>query len=79
MLADEIKDSAWYQVNETLLAETGVAIMATRHALIEDINRTVHHMQTEFPKFTAELVGGGSELLHKIPAIELEDLSLIHI
>ena len=73
MLADEIRDSAWYQVNETLLAETGVAIMATRHALIEDINRTVHHMQTEFPKFTAELVGGGSELLHKIPAIELED------
>ena len=73
MLADEIRDSAWYQVNEKLLAETGVAIMATRHALIEDINRTVHHMQTEFPKFTAELVGGGSELLHKIPAIELED------
>ena len=73
MLADEIRDVAWYQVNETLLAETGVAIMATRHALIEDINRTVHHMQTEFPKFTAELVGGGSELLHKIPAIELED------
>ena len=73
MLANEIKDSTWYQVNETLLAETGVAIMATRYALIEDINRTVYHMQTEFPKFTAELVGGGSELLHKIPAIELED------
>ncbi len=73
MLADEIRDNAWYQVNETLLAETGVAIMATRYALIEDINRTVHHMQTEFPRFTAKLVGGGSELLHKIPAIELED------
>ena len=73
MLANEIKDTTWYQVKETLLAETGVAIMATRYALIEDINRTVYNMQTEFPKFTAELVGGGSELLHKIPAIELED------
>ena len=73
MLANEIKDTTWYQVKETLLAETGVAIMATRYALIEDINRTVYHMQTEFPKFKAELVGGGSELLHKIPAIELED------
>ena len=73
MLADEIRDTTWYQVNETQLAETGVAIMATRFALIEDINRTVHHMQSEFPKFTAELVGGGSELLHKIPAVELED------
>ena len=73
MLADEIKDTTWYQVKETLLAEIGVAIMATRYALIEDINRTVYHMQTEFPKFKAELVGGGSELLHKIPAIELED------
>ena len=73
MLANEIKDTTWYQVKETLLAETGVAIMATRFALIEDINRTVYHMQTEFPKFKAELVGGGAELLHKIPAIELED------
>jgi len=73
MLADEIRDPAWYQLNENLLAETGVAIMATRHALIRDINRTVHDMQTEFPKLSAQLIGGGSELLCKIPALELED------
>ena len=73
MLADEIRDPAWYQLNENLLAETGVAIMATRHALIRDINRTVHYMQTEFPKLSAQLIGGGSELLYKIPALELED------
>ena len=73
MLADEIRDPAWYQLNENLLAETGVAIMATRHALIRDINRTVHYMQTDFPKLSAQLIGGGSELLYKIPALELED------
>ena len=47
--------------------------MATRHALIRDINRTVHYMQTDFPKLSAQLIGGGSELLYKIPALELED------
>ena len=49
MLANEVKDPIWYSLNETQLAETGVAIMATRNALIEDINRTVQNMQTEFP------------------------------
>jgi len=73
MLANEVKDPIWYSLNETQLAETGVAIMATRHALIRDINRTVHYMQTDFPKLSAQLIGGGSELLYKIPALELED------
>ena len=74
MLANEVKDPIWYSLNETQLAETGVAIMATRNALIEDINRTVQNMQTEFPKFSAQLVGGGTELLNRIPASEIEDI-----
>ncbi len=74
MLANEVKDPIWYSLNETQLAETGVAIMATRKALIEDINRTVQNMQTEFPKFSAQLVGGGTELLNRIPASEIEDI-----
>ena len=39
MLADGVIDAAWYHVNETLLAETGVAIMATRAALCADLNQ----------------------------------------
>ena len=74
MLANEVKDPIWYSLNETQLAETGVAIMATRNALIEDINRTVQSMQTEFPKFSAQLVGGGTELFNRIPASEIEDI-----
>ncbi len=74
MLANEVKDPIWYSLNETQLAETGVAIMATRNALIEDINRTVQNMQTEFPKFSAQLVGGGTELFNRIPASEIEDI-----
>ena len=74
MLANEVKDPIWYSLNETQLAETGVAIMATRNALIQDINRTVQNMQTEFPKFSAQLVGGGTELLNRIPASEIEDI-----
>ena len=74
MLANEVKDPIWYSLNETQLAETGVAIMATRNALIEDINRTVQNMQTEFPKFSAQLVGGSTELLNRIPASEIEDI-----
>ena len=74
MLANEVKDPIWYSLNETQLAETGVAIMATRNALIGDINRTVRNMQTEFPKFSAQLVGGGTELFNRIPASEIEDI-----
>ncbi len=73
MLMNEVKDSIWYNLNETILAETGVAIMATRKALVSDINRTVRNMQTEFPKFSAKLVGGGTELLEKMPALDFED------
>mgnify|MGYP005673093735 CR=1 FL=1 len=31
-------------------------------------------MQTEFPKFSAQLVGGGTELFNRIPASEIEDI-----
>ncbi len=73
MLANEVYDPIWYNVNETALSETGVAIMATRQALISDINRTVQNMQIEFPRFSAKLIGGGSELLPKMSASDFED------
>lgn len=73
MLANEVHDPIWYNINETALSETGVAIMATRQALISDINRTVQNMQIEFPKFSAQLIGGGSELLSEMSASDFED------
>ena len=74
MLADDVLDPVWCKVNENTLAETGVAIMATRQALISDINRAVQNMQTDFPKFQAKLIGGGTELLRKMSASDFEDL-----
>ncbi len=73
MLANHVKDSIWYNLNETVLSETGVAIMATRQALISDINRTVQNMQMEFPKFFAQMIGGGAELLQNMSALDLEE------
>ena len=73
MLTNEFRDPIWYNLNETILAETGVAIMATRQALLSDINRTVQNMQIEFPKFSAQLVGGGTELLQEMPALDFEE------
>ena len=47
--------------------------MATRQALISDINLIVQNMQIEFPKFSAQLIGGGSELLSEMSASDFED------
>ena len=55
------------------MAETGVAIMATRAALIQDLNRTTETNETGFPKAFLSMQGGGAEQLSEVPAVEIED------
>jgi len=56
------------------LAETGIAISATRTELIEDINRESKHLISSFPRVGAKLIGQAADWLAEgHPAIEIED------
>ena len=50
LLADGDADDKWYISLEKTLAETGIAISATRSVLIEDINRESEHLISSFPR-----------------------------
>ena len=74
LLADGTGDKSWFAGLEQILAETGVAIMATRAALIADMNRQSAAMDTLFPKVNALLQGEAHQLLDAgLPAIDIED------
>lgn len=79
LLADGTGDESWFTGLEQILAETGVAIMATRAALIADMNRQSAAMDTLFPKVNALLQGEAHQLLDAgLPAIDIED-RIMHI
>ena len=74
LLADNMSDESWFAGLEKILAETGVAIMATRAALIADMNRQSADMNSLFPKVIASLEGNAHQLLNDgLPAIDIED------
>ena len=74
LLADGDADDKWYISLEKTLAETGIAISATRSELIEDINRESKHLISSFPRVRARLIGQAADWLAEgHPAIEIED------
>ena len=74
LLADGVADEKWYISLEKSLAETGIAISATRSVLIEDINRESEHLISSFPRVRASLIGQAADWLAEgHPAIEIED------
>ena len=78
LLADGQADEKWCISLEKILAETGIAISATRSALIEDINRESHQLASSFPLVRASLTGKAAGWLASgCPAIEIEDRILL--
>lgn len=74
LLADGHADDKWYISLEKTLAETGIAISATRSELIEDINRESEHLISSFPRVRASLIGQVADWLAEgHPAIEIEE------
>ncbi|MBL81293.1 MAG: DNA replication/repair protein RecF [Rhodospirillaceae bacterium] len=74
LLADGQVDDKWCISLEKILAETGVAISATRTALIEDINRESQNLKSSFPLVRAKLTGQTADWLDDgQPSIEIED------
>ena len=78
LLADGQADEKWCISLEKILAETGIAISATRSALIEDINRESQRLSSSFPLVRASLTGKAAGWLASgCPAIEIEDRILL--
>ena len=73
LLAEGRTDAVWLASLESLLAETGVAIMATRAALIADMNAEAELSGGPFPGAWLEMTGGMAEQVGQMPALELED------
>ncbi len=78
LLADGQTDDKWFISLEKLLAETGMAISATRSALVEDINRESQNLASSFPLVRASLTGKAAGwLAGGYPSIQIEDLILL--
>jgi len=73
LLAEGRVDAVWLASLESLLAETGVAIMATRAALIADMNAEAETSGGPFPSAWLEMTGGMADQVGQMPALELED------
>lgn len=78
LLAEGQADDKWCASLEKILAETGIAISATRAALIEDINRESRQLESSFPVVNARLTGQAADWLDAgLPAIDIEDRILL--
>ena len=78
LLNDGQADENWCASLEKILAETGIAISATRSALIEDINRESGLLASSFPVVKAHLTGQAADWLDAgLPAIDIEDRILL--
>lgn len=73
LMTDGQADEIWLQQVETQLAETGVAILATRAALIADLNAESELANGAFPRARLAMQGGGADQLGQISALALED------
>ncbi|MEC7207533.1 MAG: DNA replication/repair protein RecF [Pseudomonadota bacterium] len=78
LLSDGHTDENWCASLEKILAETGIAISATRSALIDDINRESGLLASSFPVVKAHLTGQAADWLEAgLPAIDIEDRILL--
>ena len=78
LLTNGETDDKWYISLEKTLAETGMAVSATRFALIEDINHESQHLASSFPLVQASLTGEAANWLAcGFPSIEIEDRILL--
>ncbi len=74
MLQENIADESWMQAVEKLLAETGVALMATRTQMLADICQISQNQTSQFPAISGCMTGQVADGLEAgTPAIDIED------
>ena len=73
-MQEQIKDESWLQAIEQILAETGVALMATRAQMLADICRISQSQDSHFPHISGQMTGQVADWLAAgLPAIDIED------
>ena len=65
-------DSEWLTVLEHKMAETGIAIAASRKQTVEYLQQTIDNTVSPFPKAALSLAGDCEEALGTMPALEVE-------
>jgi len=72
---DETPDIAWLDSLESQMAETGTAIAAARLEFSQRLQRACDKPDSEyFPQAKLNVTGTVEELLHKAPALEVEEM-----
>lgn len=75
LLSEPPYDAAWLSGLEQILAETGVAILATRIQLLSDLCMVSEQMDSPFPRISGHLDGVLARMLSSgKPAIDIEDV-----
>lgn len=66
-------DEGWYQALEAQMAQSGVAIIAGRQALVEALDQEAQMPIPAFPSARLWLEGEAEDWLKTMPAVEVED------
>jgi DNA replication and repair protein RecF len=66
-------DESWYTVLEAQMAESGIAIIAARQALVDALDEEASLAVPVFPSARLFLEGEAEDWLRTMPAIEVED------
>ncbi|KFB11322.1 DNA replication/repair protein RecF [Nitratireductor basaltis] len=75
LLADEVRDDAWFAAIETQMAETGVAIAAARAEMIRLLTAMIARLPADgaFPKALLALEGPVDAQIGERPAVDVEE------
>lgn len=73
LLKERRHDSAWLTILERKMAETGVAIAASRMQSIEYVQQSIHNASSIFPKAILSIEGTLEQALNTSPALEVEE------
>lgn len=73
LLDEGHQDAGWYDVLEAQMAESGMAVIAARQALVDALDREAAEPMPMFPSAKLFLEGDAEEWLRTMPSVEVED------
>ncbi|HEY5817020.1 MAG TPA: DNA replication/repair protein RecF [Mesorhizobium sp.] len=76
LLTESSGDNRWFEAIETKMAETAVAIAAARAEMVRLLTAMIARLPAEgpFPQAVLTLEGSLEELVHVMPAVEIEEV-----
>lgn len=73
LLREGMSDAAWLKALEDDMAQSGVAIAATRRHMLRQLNEAINETSSAFPRADLALRGTVEESLETLPALLVED------